>query len=284
MSSSVLVSSSPARLSPAEFDHLVKLVYEQCGINLTPAKKVMLESRLTKRLRSLSLTGFKEYIDFLKTKGGIEQELIHMIDVVTTNKTDFFREPHHFDFMKSTVLPEFQSKHNGSRPFKIWSSACSTGEEPYTMAMVLQEFANQHPSFTYNILASDISTQVLQRASTAVYSENHVAPLPLSMKQKYLLRSKDQEKPTVRIIPKLRERVSFLRVNLMDSSWKIEDQDVIFCRNVLIYFDRKTQIDVVTKLVNKLRPGGLLVIGHSESLHSFDLPLTQIKPTIFIKE
>ena len=275
--------TSLARLSSGEFNQLVHLVYEQCGINLTPAKKVMLESRLAKRLRVLNLDTFKEYIEFLNSKEGLEQELIHMIDVVTTNKTDFFREPHHFDYLRSTVLPQFLGKHEGNRSLKVWSSACSTGEEPYTLAMVLQDFAMQHASFNYSILASDISTQVLERASLAVYSEHHVATLPISIKQRYLLRSKDKEKPTVRIIPTLRNKVEFMRINLMDNVWKIDAQDIIFCRNVLIYFDRKTQLEVVSKLVHKLKPGGLLFIGHSESLHAFDLPIKQIKPTVFIK-
>lgn len=275
--------TSLMRLTTSEFNQLVKLVYEQCGINLTPAKKVMLESRLAKRLRVLNMYSFKDYIDFLHSKDGIEQELIHMIDVVTTNKTDFFREPHHFDYMRSTVLPHFHEKHEGSRSFKVWSSACSSGEEPYTLAMVLQEFANQHNSFNYSILASDISTHVLERASRAIYNESTVATLPLSIKQRYLLRSRDKEKTTVRIVPALREKVNFIRLNLMDNAWKIDEQDIIFCRNVLIYFDRKTQLEVVTKLIQKIKPGGLLFIGHSESLHGFDLPIKQVKPTIFIK-
>lgn len=277
-----LTMTSLARLSSNEFDQLVKLVYDQCGINLTPAKKVMLESRLSKRLRVLGMDAFKDYIDHVTSAEGMEQELVHMIDVVTTNKTDFFREPHHFDYLKNDILPEFQA--NFRRDFKVWSSACSTGEEPYTLAMVLQDFADQSGSFSYKILASDISTHVLQRAASAIYSEHLVAALPMSIKQRYLLRSKDKERPTVRIVPTLRKKVEFMRVNLMDNAWAMDDQDVIFCRNVLIYFDRKTQLEVVRKLVQKLRPGGYLIIGHSESLHAFDLPIQQVRPTIFIKK
>lgn len=280
---SITAFSSFTRLSTGEFNELVHMVYDQCGINLTPAKKVMLESRLAKRLRLLNMDAFREYIDFVKSKDGLEQELIHMIDVVTTNKTDFFREPHHFDYLRSTVLPHFHEKYDGSRPLKVWSSACSTGEEPYTLAMVLQDFYTQHTSFNYSILASDISTQVLERASTAIYNESHVAALPMSIKQRYLLRSKNKDNTSVRIVPALRSKVDFIRLNLMDHTWKIDEQDIIFCRNVLIYFDRKTQLEVVTKLVQKLKPGGLLFIGHSESLHGLDLPIKQIKPTIFIK-
>ena len=272
------------RLSSSEFEQLASLVYEQCGINLADGKKMMLESRLSKRLRVLNITSFKDYIKYLTSREGVDNELVHMIDVITTNKTDFFREPHHFDYMRNIILPEFLRWHGGNRPFKVWSSACSTGEEPFTLAMVLQDFAIMHPSFSYSILASDISTQVLHKASQAIYNEHHVAALPLNIKKRYLLKSKDKEQPTVRIIPKLREKVLFQRINLMDRSWQVEQQDIIFCRNVLIYFDRETQLEVVQKLIDKLKTGGILILGHSESLHAFDLPLRQIKPTIFMKK
>jgi len=270
------------RLSSAEFQKLSELIYDQCGIHLVNGKKIMLESRLSKRLRTLGMQSFKDYIQYVTSREGMEQELVHMIDVVTTNKTDFFREPHHFDYLRSVILPGF-SQSTGS-PFKVWSSACSSGEEPYTLAMVLQDYAAQHHQFTYSILASDISTQVLQRASLAVYQEHQVAALPMTLKQRYLLRSKDKERQTVRIVPKLREKVQFERINLMDTQWPIEIQDVIFCRNVLIYFDRDTQLEVVQKLIQKIKPGGYLILGHSESLHAFNLPLRQIKPTIFMKK
>lgn len=274
-----------ARLSALEFNQLTKIVYSQCGINLTAAKKVMLESRLSKRLRTLQISSFKQYIEFVSSKEGIDNELIHMIDVVTTNKTDFFREPHHFEYLKSNILPEHI--HASKQTIKVWSAACSTGEEPYTLAMVLQEFAHQHAGFSYSILASDISTQVLQKAAVGIYNMRGVEGLPLAIKQKYLLKSKDKEKPTVRIIPTLREKVNFLRVNLMENvnSWNIPDGlDIIFCRNVLIYFDRETQLEVVKKLTQKLKPGGYFFIGHSESLHAFQLPIAQVRPTIFIKK
>ena len=276
---------SLTRLKSSEFQLLATLVYKECGINLSESKNVMLESRLQKRLRILGIKTFDEYIKYISSKEGIENELVHMIDVVTTNKTDFFREPHHFDYLKDTLLPAFANETKLSRPFRVWSSACSTGEEPYTLAMVMQDFVWEHSKFSYSILASDISTQVLQRASLAVYNAAYVNALPLHIKKKYFLKSKDQEKPTARIISALRERIEFMRINLMDSTLDIgEDMDAIFCRNVLIYFDRKTQYEVVSKLVQKLKPNGHLFIGHSESLHQFELPLKQVKPTIFIKK
>jgi len=282
--SKTFVGHGPIHLTQPEFTQMAKLVYAACGINLVQSKKVMLESRLGKRLRALNLTSFKSYIEYLTSTAGMDAELIHMIDVVTTNKTDFFREPHHFDFLAETLLPKFHQQNTSHRPFKIWSSACSSGEEPYTMAMVLQDFAFQHSSFSFNVTASDISTQVLQKATTAIYAESQAATIPLVTKKRYFLKSKDQERPTVRLVPEIRNKVNFVRLNLTENSYKIiEEQDAIFCRNVLIYFDRKTQVEVVRKLMRQLKPGGHLFIGHSESLHQFDLGLQQIKPTIFIK-
>jgi len=284
MVDSIARNFSNLRLTTAEFEQLSKLVYEQSGINLSIGKKVMLESRLSKRLRTLNMWSFKDYIEYITSKEGVENELIHMIDVVTTNKTDFFREPHHFDYLKQTLLPDFLDEAENKRPFRLWSAACSSGEEPYTLAMVMQDFAFEHSRFSYSILASDISTQVLRKAATGIYNATPVEMLPLTIKKRYFLKSKDQTKPTARIVGALREKVDFMRVNLMDDHLEVgEGFDAIFCRNVLIYFDRKTQQDVVSKLTQKLKPGGYLFIGHSESLHQFDLQLTQVRPTIFIK-
>lgn len=277
----IITTSNVARLSNDEFERLSALVHQECGISLSASKKVMLESRLNKRLRALNLDSFKEYVQLLARAEGVASELVHMIDVVTTNKTDFFREPHHFTFLQQHLLPELARNMN---PIKVWSAACSSGEEPYTLAMVLEDFARLHHNFSYNILASDISTTMLQKAALAIYPMERVALIPTEIKKRFLLRSKDIERPTVRISPLLRKKVRFDRINFMDKVISVkEDFDIIFCRNVLIYFDRKTQADVVLKLVSKLKPGGHLFIGHSESLYLQDLPLVQIKPTIYKK-
>jgi len=276
------IPSTLSRLTQDEFHRLSALVFKECGINLPISKKVMLESRLNKRLRALKITSFKEYINLLTSEAGMVQELINMIDVVTTNKTDFFREPHHFTFLQENILPKLASERHA---IKIWSAACSSGEEPYTLAMVLEDFANSTRGFSYEIFGSDISTVMLQKASTAVYSMERVDCIPLEFKKKYLLKSKDTERPTVRITPSLRNKVKFARINFMDAVLPVADGmfDIIFCRNVLIYFDRKTQLEVVRKLIDSLSPGGYLFIGHSESLHQADLPLVQEKPTIYKK-
>jgi chemotaxis protein methyltransferase CheR len=273
---------SPARLTTTDFERLATLVYSNCGINLEPCKKIMLESRLNKRLRALDLTSFEEYIRLVTSKQGADAELVNMIDVVTTNKTDFFREPHHFDFLKDVLLPQYHQSQN--RAFRLWSSACSSGEEPYTLAMVLQEFATMSPGFSYEILASDISTSVLKKASEAIYIADRAIDIPENLKRKYLLKSKDSSNPRVRIVPQLRDKVTFDNINLMDEELAVGGpMDAIFCRNVLIYFDRETQFRVIQNLLRKLKKGGTLFIGHSESLHFFDLPIKQIRPTIFIK-
>ena len=211
---------------------------------------------------------------------------MQMIDAVTTNKTDFFREPVHFQFLTETVLPEFlaESAVSGRRKFIVWSAGCSTGEEPYTLAMVLNEFAAQHPDLPYSILATDISTRVLEKASAGIYDQHLVEGIPLSLKQKYFLRSKDREKKLVRVVPGLRSCIAFQRVNLMDEHIIVPEKvDAIFCRNVIIYFERATQCKLLDRLCRSLKTGGYLFLGHSETVHGFDLPLVRIASTIYRK-
>jgi chemotaxis protein methyltransferase CheR len=207
-----------------------------------------------------------------------------MVDVVTTNKTDFFREAAHFDFLTNELLPKKHKDHNAAAPLKVWSAGCSTGEEPYTLAMVLAEFAEKMPAFDYEIFATDISTRVLEAAETAVYTEEKVQPVPLYFKKKYLLKSKDPKSKTVRVVPELRKKISFERLNFIDgdvSAYPVFN--IVFCRNVLIYFDRPTQEKVIRKLCSRLEPGGYLFLGHSESISQLQLPLQQVQPTVFKK-
>ena len=274
-------------MSHKEFARFSEFIMAQCGIKMPQSKKVMLEARLQKRLRSLGISTFGEYYEHLHREGG-DSELVHMLDAVTTNKTDFFREPSHFEFLTQTILPEFieEQARSGSRerPFRIWSAGCSSGEEPYTLAMVLNEFAEQHPPFPFTILATDLSTRVLDRARTAIYDEERVAAVPPAMKQKYLLRSKDRDKGLVRIAPPLRAAVHFQRLNLMEEVLSFSDPlDAIFCRNVIIYFDRGTQERLLMRLCRVLRYDGYLFLGHSESIHGFDLPLKRIVSTVHRK-
>ena len=269
-----------AKLSDKDFQKLSNFIYHQYGIKMPEAKHIMLQSRLQKRLRALRIPTFTEYVDYVFSANG-HDEIIHMMDVVSTNKTDFFREIQHFEFLLDTVLPEiFDTNHQNF--VKVWSAGCSSGEEPYTLAMVLSEFQQKVRGFDFSILGSDLSTIVLEKAVQAIYPEDRVQVIPMELKKKYMLRSKDRVKPTVRIAPELRRKASFMRLNFMDDVYSAPSGfDIIFCRNVLIYFDRQTQEKVINKLCRHLRPGGFFFLGHSESVTGINVPLKQIKPTVF---
>jgi chemotaxis protein methyltransferase CheR len=271
-------------MTNSEFTRLSIFILEHFGIKLPISKKTMLEGRLQKRLKALGMATFREYCEYFFSAQGRQLEPVHMIDVVTTNKTDFFREAAHFDFLVNSVLPGFIKDDAAVKQFRIWSAGCSSGEEPYTLAMVLSEFSERSPGFHFNILGTDISTRALTAAATAVYTQEKIAPVPLTLKRKYLLKSKDQEKRTVRIIPELRTKVSFKRFNFIDGEMNhAHNFNVVFCRNVLIYFDRPTQEKVLRRLCAKLEPGGFLFLGHSEAITNMNLPLVQIQPTTFKK-
>jgi chemotaxis protein methyltransferase CheR len=212
----------------------------------------------------------------------MRDEIVSLIDVVTTNKTDFFRESAHFDFLVQKALPELTQQMAYGRPFLIWSAGCSTGEEPYTMAIVLSEYAAAHSGFRFRILASDISTQVLAKAEMAVYNEETIAPVASHLKRKYFMRSRDKQNPKVRVVPELRQTVEFRRLNFMENDYGMtEKADAIFCRNVIIYFDRPTQERILRKLSLCLTPGGFLFVGHSETLHDMNLPLQAVAPALY---
>lgn len=274
-------------MTEAEFGRFSEFIMAQCGIKMPLSKKIMLEARLQKRLRALGVRSFGEYFSHLQGDGG-RDELVHMLDAVTTNKTDFFREPFHFQFLTESVLPTLRDETvraaQRDRQFLIWSAGCSTGEEPFTIAMVLSEFASVTPGFRYSILATDLSTKVLNRAQEAIYDAERVTGVPAALKERYLLRSKDRNKNLVRIVPELRAAVRFQRMNLMEESFCFaEPLDVIFCRNVIIYFDRQTQEQLIARFCRALRPDGYLFLGHSESIHGFDLPLRRIVSTVYRK-
>ncbi len=274
-----------AELSKKDFEAFSNFIYNEFGIKMPPVKRVMLQGRLLKRIRSLNMKSYSDYKDYLFSNEGQKEEIFNFLNVVTTNKTDFFREPVHFDFLKSQVLPEFSNR--GSHdPFKIWSAGCSSGEELYTIAMTLNEYKREHVSFNYRMLGTDISQNVLSKAAKGVYASNKVDIVPIELKKRYLLKSKDKVNPTVKVRPELQNNLNLKYLNLMDSSYSNINEmfDVVFCRNVLIYFDRATQESVIKKLSAQLKPGGIFFIGHSESLTGMDVPLEHVKPTIFRKK
>jgi len=269
-----------AQLSDAEFAKLSKFIYSQYGIKMPPEKRIMLQSRLQKRLRVLKIYSFKEYIDYVFSNQG-NDEIIHMMDVVSTNKTDFYRESAHFEYLRQVILPKLYEE---KKHIKIWSAGCSSGPEVYTLSIELSEFAASHPGFDYSILGTDISTLMLKKAFAGVYPEEMVNMIPLELKRKYLLKSKEKTKKLVRINSILRSKTKFMRINFMDDHYAVNEQfDIVFCRNVLIYFDRETQEKVINKLCNYLRLEGFFFLGHSESITNITVPLKQLKPTVYSK-
>ncbi|NLW66504.1 MAG: protein-glutamate O-methyltransferase [Bacteriovoracaceae bacterium] len=272
-----------AGLSQELFLRLSDFIYRESGIKMPLTKKTMLEARLQKRLRSMGLTSYDEYCSYLFSPEGIANELVHMIDVVTTNKTDFFREAQHFEYLIEHVLPGLvQSKGAGiRRPFMAWSAACSSGEEPYTLAMVLDQFSRRARGFTFQVLGTDISTRVLETARDGIYHEERIEQIPLELRSSYFMKSRDRSRKLVRVVPELRAHVKFRRLNFMEEDFGMrEKMDVVFCRNVLIYFDRPTQEAVINRICGHLHSGGYLFTGHSETINGMKVPLTPVANTV----
>ncbi|TLN05282.1 chemotaxis protein CheR [bacterium] len=267
-----------------DFDRLSELIQARCGIRITASKKLMLESRLRRRLRSLGMSSFSEYCAYLFSPGGMRDELVKMIDEVTTNTTSFFREPVHFEYLGRKIVPEFISARAG-RKLKVWSAGCSSGEEPYTLEMVLSESFPDCSASGIPILATDICTRVLEKARLGIYEDERTASVPWEFKRKYFMTNRDRNKGLVRIVPELRRLVRFRTLNLVDDDFCLAEQwDVIFCRNVIIYFDRSTQERLIRKLCTHLSPGGHLFLGHSETLTGLDVPLVRVESTIYRKQ
>jgi chemotaxis protein methyltransferase CheR len=271
-------------ISNSDMGRLRTLIYAQSGINLSAEKKTMLELRLRPRLRVLGIDSYREYCDYLFSAPGQREEIVPLLDAVSTNKTDFFREPDHFEYLKAKVLPEMLHGNAGGRPLLVWSAGCSSGEEPYTLAMVLSEYARSHPGLRFRVLATDLCTTVLEKARLAIFNAETVAPVPAELRQRYFLRSRDPASKEIRIVPELRELVEFRRLNFMDSDYSFKEKmDVIFCRNVIIYFDRLTQEQMLQRLTHQLTPGGTIFLGHSETLSGLDVPLVSIGPSTYRK-
>jgi chemotaxis protein methyltransferase CheR len=272
-------------ISKNDFQRLSELIQTNVGIKMPESKKIMLESRLHKRLRALSFRNFLEYCEYLFSDSGMKNELHNLFDVITTNKTDFFREPNHFEYLVNCVLPELLNRNKQiKRRVNFWSAGCATGEEPYSLAMVLQDFREKNADFNFSIYANDISTQALRTAQLAVYSQDKIDPIPAQFKKKYLLRSKDRKKRVIRIAPEIRSLVQFSRLNLMNRTYSLPcDMDVIFCRNVIIYFERPVQETLIHMFYRYLRLGGFLFLGHSETLCGMTIPLATVIPTVYKK-
>ncbi len=276
-------------MSDSTFKMLGEFIHSELGIKMPGSKKQMVESRLRKRLIRLKIKSYTQYCEYLFSPEGIQKELPEFINQITTNKTDFFREPAHFTYLENHAFPALVKDLRPGRPrtVDIWCTACSRGHEPYTIAMVASEFAarNIRLSLTFSILGTDISPRVLEASRRAVYPHDEIIPVPLALRKKYLLKSKNRKDDLVRMGPKLRKMVTVRQMNLVDKEFDIRTNfDIVFCRNVMIYFDKKTQNELLVKLCNKLRPSGYLFMGHSEVIQCRNYPLIQVAPTVYMKK
>lgn len=263
---------------------LAARVTTQLGIQLPEAKLGMLHGRLQRRLRALGLASIGAYEQRLADPRFAPAELVQLFDLATTNKTDFFREPQHFAYLTETALPALAADRGPAWTARVWCAGCSTGQEVYTLAMVLDDHAQRHPGFAFSILGTDISTRALREAAAATYDEALIDPVPEALRRRYLLRGRDRARGLVRIAPELRRRATFSRLNFMDERYPIpKELDVIFFRNVMIYFDQATQERVIERQLRHLRPGGYLFVGHAESLSRHGLPLHAESSSIYRK-
>ena len=255
-------------LSEKDFKKFKKLIYNNTGIFLKDTKVEMINSRLLKRLRVLNIVSFHDYYDYLENEVD-GAELLEMINCITTNKTDFFRENNHFEFMNEFVLPEIRQKGYslGCLSLRIWSSACSTGEEPYTIGMLAKEFFKSNSGWNIRILASDLDTNVLKKANEGIYSQEQVSVVPIHLLKEYFYKGEGENKGYYKVKEQLKAHISFNKINLIDHTYPINSPlDIIFCRNVFIYFDHDTVNSIIDKFYNYLKPGGYLFLGHSESI------------------
>jgi chemotaxis protein methyltransferase CheR len=266
-----------AELTESQFKMISQLVYQLCGINLKDGKQALVRARLMKRLRALKLPDFETYLNYLGSAGG-DHELNCLIDVITTNKTSFFREPEHFNYLRDKVLPELKKNR-----IRFWSAACSSGEESFSIGIVLRENIADIWSRDVKILATDISTRMLEKARKALYGEEELRDIPPMLLQKYFVRIQESPVRIYRVKENLRDMVRVARLNLMEP-WPMKGPfDVIFCRNVMIYFDKPTQQTLINRFWDFLDSGGYLFVGHSEGLSAISHKFRYVRPAVYRK-
>jgi chemotaxis protein methyltransferase CheR len=264
-------------LKKAHFDRISQLVYRLTGIHLPPDKQELVKARLTKRLRALRLKSFDAYMEYLKPDNS-EGELVAMVEAMTTNKTSFFREPQHFDYLCRQIVPRLKN-----RRIRVWSAGCSSGEEPYSAAILLNEAIQDLGLWDISILATDLSSRMLVHARKGIYDTNRLQDVPPLQISKYFTCIETNPLRRYQVIEPLRRQVHFARLNLM-REWPMRGPfDVIFCRNVMIYFDKATQEQLVNRFWNLLKPGGHLFVGHSESLAGLPHKFCYAQPAIYVK-
>ena len=272
-----------AKLTDADYDYLCKLVYERSRIHLGPDKRVLVASRLAKRLRQLGLKNYSEYCQLMRSPAGAE-ELQFLIDRISTNHTHFFREAKHFEFISEAIIPAWQKVKSRLEPFRIWSAASSSGEEPYSLAIHLAEHFAPAESGRWQIDGTDISTRVLETARQGIYEAEKLTGVGADVLRRHFQKGEKKWAGHFRVKEELRRCVRFHHLNLLDGTYPFAwPFDLILCRNVMIYFDRPTQETLVRQLTAKLVPGGHLLVGHSESLSGVKHTLKLIRPAIYAK-
>ena len=277
-------TGEPEELSPESCARFARYITRELGIKMPESKLIMVQGRLQRRVRDLRLESVDQYGEYFFASSNSE-EREHFINAITTNKTDFFREPEHFAYLSDVVIPAVTgAAAGGSARFQTWSAGCSSGEESYTLAMVLAEYASRQQGFDFAILGTDISTRVLARAKSGIYQESQILPVPPELKKKYLLRGRRKQECLYRVVPELRRKVSFHPLNFMADDYAVKDWfQAVFFRNVMIYFDRSTQEAVINKICRNLLPGGYLFAGHSESLVGLDIPVIPVQAAVYRK-
>lgn len=265
-----------------DFLRVKKTVYDYAGINLSEGKRHLVYNRLAKRIRYHGLSNFKQYLDYVDAHK--EEEFTHLVNAITTNLTFFFRENHHFEQLANRIIPEAKQRHATDKRIRIWSSACSTGEEPYSIAMTVQEAMGSFSGWDLKILATDLDTNVLEHARQGIYKSDKLEGVSPEREKKWFVQGKGSNEGHVRVKDELKDLITFNQLNLVQD-WPIKGPfDVIFCRNVVIYFDKPTQKKLFQRFHDLLVPGGYLILGHSESLHNLNDDFELIGQTIYQKK
>lgn len=264
---------------PEHFQHVKAYIADVAGIDLAETKKEMVYSRLVRRLRKLNISSFDDYLSYLHREP--ESEQVHFVNALTTNLTSFFRENHHFEYLASELVPSLKPILGDQETLRVWSAGCSTGEEPYSIAMTLLEASQTVSGLNLSILASDLDTNVIERASQGVYRHEQIDGLSSERKKSWFLKGRNRNEGMVRIKKELQQLIDFRQINLL-SDWRHQQLfDLIFCRNVVIYFNKETQRHLFQRLADSLKPNGILIIGHSESLHNISDRFRLIGKTIY---
>lgn len=280
-----IMDNQPLRLTDREFKMFRDLIFEKSGINLRKGKKELVRTRLGSRIKAKNLKSFEDYFRYIKEDKS-NDELLNALDAISTNLTSFFREIKHFQFIEEKIIPELmaEKKPAGNQALRAWSAGCSSGEEPYTILFTLLENVELSNSWEIKLLATDISLEMLEKAISGVYSEDKMTDVPKHMIGRYFRKGSNENAGLYRVKPEIRRLAHFRRFNLMTYQFPFKYKfDFIFCRNVMIYFDKSTQQSLILKLYDALANGGYLLIGHAESLTGIEHQFKYIYPTIYKK-